>query len=297
MSDVDPSPSSPLLAWLADSPMFIDRDQVGAFYDAVVRPAFRPVQLQISKSRSEQLEKSFGARLGATLPVWFPWLKLDTGIEVGRDTVTGEQNEESITLEPVNNAERQLVGLTLHYLVNLPERVCLHDGGQSRLPEPAAILASPRMIAFIDAPPGAQFIPLAAELDNGRVVTFFEPLVDKLKRAGGRLPPQYPQDISTAESIRQRDAYWAWFSSEWNPNDVVQVMEDVIAAAGRPRWMDYRAVLGSGEILHLHMAGRGDYDTGAFAYNLVKRGWRHGIRIVGSLKSKPGLNILAIYEK
>jgi hypothetical protein len=29
----------------------------------------------------------------------------------------------------------------------------------------------------------------------------------------------------------------------------------------------------------------------------VKRGWKHGVRIVGSLKSNPGLNVLAIYEK
>jgi hypothetical protein len=27
------------LAWLADAPLFIDRDQVAGFYDAVVRPA------------------------------------------------------------------------------------------------------------------------------------------------------------------------------------------------------------------------------------------------------------------
>ena len=45
------------------------------------------------------------------------------------------------------------------------------------------------------------------------------------------------------------------------------------------------------------MAGRGEFDTGVFAYNLIKRGWRRGLRIVGSLKSKPALNVLAIYEK
>jgi hypothetical protein len=33
------------------------------------------------------------------------------------------------------------------------------------------------------------------------------------------------------------------------------------------------------------------------AYNLIRRGERYELRIVGSLKSKPALNVLAIYEK
>jgi hypothetical protein len=41
---------------------------------------------------------------------------------------------------------------------------------------------------------------------------------------------------------------------------------------------------------------RGDYDTGVFAYNFIRRGERYGLRIVGSLKSKPALNVLAAYE-
>ena len=46
----------------------------------------------------------------------------------------------------------------------------------------------------------------------------------------------------------------------------------------------------------LHVVARGDYDTGVFAYNLISRGLRDGLRIVGSLKSQPALNVLAIYD-
>jgi hypothetical protein len=56
--DVPVSGSMPDLSWLADSPVFIDSQQVGAFYDAVVGPAFRTVELQVSASHTEQLEKS-----------------------------------------------------------------------------------------------------------------------------------------------------------------------------------------------------------------------------------------------
>jgi len=42
---VSANDSVPDLSWLADSPMFIDGQQIGAFYDAVVGPAFRTVEL------------------------------------------------------------------------------------------------------------------------------------------------------------------------------------------------------------------------------------------------------------
>ena len=58
-----------------------------------------------------------------------------------------------------------------------------------------------------------------------------------------------------------------------------------------------RTTLNSGETLHLHAVARGEYDTGIFAYNLISRGLRFGLRIVGSLKSQLALNALAIYEK
>jgi hypothetical protein len=297
MPDSDTGPNPSWLPWLADSPMFIDGQQVGAFYDAVLRPTFRTVQLQISKTRLDQLEKSFGARLGAKLPAWFPWLKLDTDVEATRAKTASQQDAESITLEPVESPSRQLVELCLHYLVNQPDRVWFHEGTDWRLPTQKEILTTPRMIALVDTPPGTQFIPLAAELNDGHVVTFFDPLIEKLQRRGGMLPVQYPDDASTNEGKRQRDYYWAWFSSQWNANKVVQAIEDVIGVGGRPRWFDYRVPLGNSEVLHLHVAGRGEFDTGVFAYNLVKRGWKHGLRIAGSLKSQPGLNVLAIYEK
>ena len=45
------------------------------------------------------------------------------------------------------------------------------------------------------------------------------------------------------------------------------------------------------------VSARSDYDTGIFAYNFIRRGEPYGLRIVGSLKSQPALNVLAVYEK
>jgi WD40 repeat protein len=45
------NPAALDLSWLADAPVFIDSRQIGAFYDAVVGPAFRTVQLQVIASQ------------------------------------------------------------------------------------------------------------------------------------------------------------------------------------------------------------------------------------------------------
>jgi hypothetical protein len=153
------------------------------------------------------------------------------------------------------------------------------------------------MVAFVDIPPGARFLPQAAELNNGRVVTFFSPLIEKLKRDGGTLPGAYPRTPETEAGTQQRDAYWGWFAQHWNADEAVKVVEEGIGSSGRPRWIDYRMAFGTGQELHLHVVARGDYDTGVFAYGIIRRGERFGLRIVGSLESQPALNVLAIYEK
>ena len=270
---VPTSDSMPDLSWLADSPVFIDSQQINAFYDAVVGPAFRTVEVQISAGRTGQLEKSAGVRLGAGLPALFPWLKLNADVDAGRVITSGRQEGSNIILQPVESAARQLVELSLHYLVNQPGRICV-VGQESPLPSSDVIAASPRMIAFVDAGPGTRFLPQAAELNDGRVVTYFGPLVETLKRDGGTLPVGYPDSTFTDAGKLQRDAYWNWFSDHWNADKAVRVIEDVIGDGGRPRWIDYRTTLNNGETLHLHVVARGDYDTGIFAYNLISRGLR-----------------------
>lgn len=56
-------------------------------------------------------------------------------------------------------------------------------------------------------------------------------------------------------------------------------------------------IFSTGETLHLDVSARGDYDTGIVAYYVIRRGERHGLRIVGGLKSQPALNLLAAYDK
>lgn len=76
------------------------------------------------------------------------------------------------------------------------------------------------------------------------------------------------------------------------------VVENAASKNGRIKWIDYRLPIShEGDTIHLHVCPNGDYDTGVFAYNLIKRGFKHGLRLVGTLKSEPDMNVLAIFEK
>ena len=78
----------------------------------------------------------------------------------------------------------------------------------------------------------------------------------------------------------------------------LEVVEDA-AKKDEIAWVDFNVPLdpAGSEFLHLHVASRGSFDTGVFAYNFVRRGFLHGIRIVGTLKTGPDLNVLAIFER
>lgn len=290
------SSSEPDLSWLADAPVFIDGYQIGAFYDAVVGRGFRAVQLRLSAGQTEQLERSAGGSMNAGSSALFSWLKFDVGANVGRTRSRIRREGQSVVLEPAESPSMRLVQLTLHYMGNQPDRICAVTRG-TEVPGHEEISASPRMLVFIDVPPETMFLPQAAELDGGRVVTFFSALTEKLRQDQDSRVAEYPATDATDKGKRQRDAYWQWYADHWKTDEVVKVAEEVIGGGGRPRWIDYRMTFATGEDLTLHVEGHGDYDTGVFAYNMIRRGWRFGLRIVGSLKSQPALNVLAVYEK
>ncbi|WP_155948733.1 hypothetical protein [Mycobacterium sp. URHB0044] len=286
------------LAWLADAPLFIDDEQIRAMYDAVLRPAYNETEVQLTAQQANSLDRTAGLRGTLGLGNLFPWLKAEIGSELTEKHGTNETSGRTVKLVPTDSPTRQLVELGLHYVLNLPsDRTWICPTGENwQPPSREDIIGSPRILAAIDFPERTQFLPSAAELNDGRVITFFEPLTKAFIKDGDSLPIRYPDNPSANDFAIQRDAYWAWFSDRWDANKVVRVIETTIGSGGRPRWIDYRVVTPGGPI-HLHLVGRGNVDTGIFAYNVVKRGWSYGVRAIGTVKSKPDINVFAIYEK
>jgi hypothetical protein len=278
--------------------MFIDTTQVEAFYDAVLRPDYEGASLTLSDSVTR------GVKVGgeATVGVAIPWLAK------GETKVTGETERsralgQEATLNVISNPYRHLLALTIHYATEKNDRLVLGRadgsaacGGQEvglGWAEDDFIQKTPRALLLIDFPPGTKFIPAALELEKGEVKRVFEDFAKRLKEGE---PPEYPGSDSGTDA---RDEYWEWFAKRYSATAAMEVVEDTMKEEQKISWIAFRVPLrgDAGPMMHLHIAPRGQYETGAFAYNFVKRAFKHGIRLVGTLKSEPDLNVLAIFER
>ncbi len=302
------------LEWLADAPLFIDREQVEAFYDAIARPETKSGAVQTTRTIVDKLNGKVSASVEASAKLprlfkVFPFLDAEAKVSGGVEG-SAEHDDEKVEHSeylPIDTPQRQLVQLALHYFATWPGRIVLVSGkpdlGEEWLRSDFA-QDTPRALVFIDFPKHTLFIPSAAEVASGKVEMIFPRLEKAYSEPGGTSAPRYPSahaDLTDAQDIERQCAYWQWFSTGMrkSPNLATIAVEETIAAGGgRVQWIDYRVPLGDGiKPLHLHISGRGAYDTGVFAYNLIQRGFKHGLRVVGTLKSEPDVNVLAIFEK
>lgn len=310
--------NSEYLKWLADAPLFIDETQINALHDATLRPDGEQdyVDIAITKEMLAKLNLKGGAGLEVGLPdfltAMIPGLaatakvKGEAGGEVDRTT----KDSKTIRVRSIHNPQRKLQELVLHYAAQKSDRlnfVSCKDLAKDDWRKPAEIVKAPKILVFLDLPSldeedaGAGvsstiIIPTAAEFSEGTIKQIYSDLEQRLLiklRYPSRKPGQ------TAEALRdERKQYWNSFIEKFNDTEAMVAVEEAAKGLGRLRWIDYRLRLGAnGDTLHLHCCPTEKYDTGVFAYNLIKRGHKHGLRIVGTLKSEPDLNVLAIYEK
>lgn len=303
-----------LLSWLADAPMFADEKQIAHFYDAVVQPVARVEKrtVRLSKQLTAALKGTAGIEVEGKLGSWLSdWLlglsgkvKGSVGVDGSGEGTTGEEVE--VELFPIETPQRQLVQLTLFYLTQLETRLFfVRSPDQDDWRQESEVSRAPRMLVFLDF--GGQIsgdeaigrfraIPTAAEFQDGHI----EPFYQELSAPTGERPPKYPEDerADAHALIEARKQYWHWFSENVSPNQAMTAVERAASRHGRIRWIDYRVMLDAdGNTLHLHCAPDCQYDTGTFAYQLIKRGSKHGLRLVGTMKSEPAINLLAAYEK
>jgi hypothetical protein len=296
------------LGWLADAPLFIDTEHVAAFYDAVVRPEAerKKITLSLKSMESEKTTTSGELTTEVSIAKWittiFPFLDAKIGgkVAAASEAEHGTESAREIELQPINSPQRQLVQLALHYAVNLPNRIRVISNPTDRSwYDDLYAQALPRALVFIDFPAKSAFMPMAVELDNGKVVLIYDEyaksLVDEKKSPNPRPDDRKLTEEQKATAWRN---YWKWYSDHFDSYIAMRTIESQVGSGGRVRWIDYRFPLSSdGETVHLHLAGHGSFDTGVFAYNLVRRGFEHGLRLVGTLKSGQDINVLAIFEK
>lgn len=303
------------LYWLTDAPLFIDADQVSRFYDAVARPQTvgGATKIEITDETVNELRGKLGLEAGVTtqalaaLLMAFvkPSIEIDAEVEGSRSSTQGKVV--SYDLKEVDTPQSQLEALALLYLTRFPKRIFFVDKpGDMPWRDPESIVAVPRSLVFLNLPSleeakddvrRTKLIPTVAEFQNGAIDSIYP----RLLAENGECPPNYPEEKpnETPQQLNaERRTYWQWFDKHYSARTAMEEIEKSATKNGRIRWIDYRLPLNDeGDSLHLHVHAFEKYDTGDLAYNFVKRGSKHGVRIVGTLKSEPDLNVLAIYEK
>lgn len=307
------------LLWLADAPLFIDSSQIERFYNAVARPSTKKgkTTVDVSKERALELAGALGVEGGISPGdfggVLAPIMKaLGVKLTAKGELKGGGQRKKAerttIELIEVEDPMRQLVQLTLHYMTNHKDRLFLPSSPSEKPWRDAKTIAMvPRALVFLDLPGEAtvpangaktRLIPTAAEFANGKI----ELIYNNLHGDNEAAVPKYPEpkvDVSAAALAESRKTYWKWFADNFSATLSMVSIEKAASDAGcRIQWIDYRLpITDQGETLHLHFTPSGHYDTGVFAYNLVKRGFKHGLRLVGTVKAEPDINVLAVFEK
>lgn len=308
------------LAWISDAPMFIDDCLIEKFFDAIVRPAYEHTSISEAKETSRSADIKLAAELAAKgslkIPAWLPEWILPLNAELtATGTAQGSGNLSNSTskltqLKPIWNAERQLEELTRHYFQFHPGRLVVdlkpfdqeENGKDWTLfnATPEFFTEVPRPLAFLDLSPGTMIIPTAAEFEDGTVSLLYKDLVRKLTTEEGGPKREYPDGAKLPpEQLKQkRQEYWSSYKDFYSSTQAMLVIEEASKRHKRIRWIDFRMPIGDeGETLHLHVIPAGKSDAGVFGYNFVRRAFKHGVRLVGTLKSEPDMNVLAIYDK
>jgi hypothetical protein len=294
------------LMWTADAPLFIDEQRVDAFYDAVFRPDYGETSLTLA----EKVHRNTSIGGQATLSGIFPGLFAKAGGTLSAEHSRGRDDGQERSLQPISNAYRHLLALTLHYATDKDKQQRLvlartpseaTDGTHAQLspdwllPSSEFIRMPPRAMIMLELTQGCKLIPAFVELSDGNLKPLFKDLETGLEERAKTPAPEYPGSQAT---LAKRNEYWQWFAENFDDRVALKVVE-AAASGARVQWIAYRVSFGddTGPFLHLTITARGKYDTGIFGYNLINRGLKHGLRLIGTLKSEPDIDVLAIFER
>lgn len=295
------------LQWLLDAPLFVDEALTARLFDAVVRPSYEVQSREVGEVSETARRRLLGGEAEGAYDLGLSFLtgalKLRGQVSGERETTKTDATSTTRTEVRVDTAGRRLEEITLVYLTNHPDRIVFVDAdgsastfsGKSLTIENLETAAEepPRILAFVDISPKTPIIPMACELEAGSAQRIYETYIEKQWK-GEQDKPEYPSDGADQEARR---AYWRALADRFSSRVGMEVIETA-GAGGKLGWIDFRMPIGAaGDAMHLHLVPGGRYYTGVFAYNMVRRGYRQGIRLVGTLKAGMDLNVLAVFDK
>lgn len=300
------------LKWLLDAPLFVDETLVERQFDALVRPEFELQSREIGSTSEEARRRLTGGEAVVGGKIGIPFLTSGGATIKGKhERETGSKNSrsEKFTEVPVNSTGRKLEEIAAYYLSEAAERIVFLDAdGLATTFEGATLTIAqldalageaPRALIFLEVPPNTPITPMACELTTGKIRLLYETYADKVF-GPSKKSPVYPSDKESTPETRAK--YWRALTEAFQSRAAMEVVEcagDPAAngESSRLAWIDFRLPIGGKDTLHLHCVPDGRWHTGVFGYNFVRRGYRQGVRIVGTLKAGLDLNVLAIFDR
>ena len=312
--EVNPDPrAKKRLQWLLDAPLFADEKLIGNFFDAVVRPEFEVQSREVGSSTEDVRRRLTGGEATAGFQMGISFIGSTNITAKGKhEWERGRKQMEShkLTEVAVNSVGRRLEEIATLYVSKYPERVVFLDGdgtittfdGRRLSVEELERVADepPRMLVFVEFTPNTPIMPMACELLSGRVVLLHERYNKKVFPPDGEaaqnilLMPIQPE--RRALLIGKPSRRHSSPARQWRSSRVPATQTRRSARTSLPgstfacRW-------GVQHTLHLHCVPDGNAHTGVFGYNFVRRGFRQGVRIVGTLKAGLDVNALAIFDR
>ncbi|QGX96325.1 hypothetical protein EI982_16850 [Haloplanus rallus] len=325
------------LYWLVDIPLFIDEERIGQFHDIVVQPLtssiYQEQKVESEETESSQTVKKGGAKgegkaKGKVAPPGLLEMLASADVSL-KTTLKGQYEKQSsesyrTAYEFTATAPRQLAEISIHYDKFRQDRIHINQlPNDQTWRAKEEIDKTPRELVYLELPNEKEanqneelvetkLVPVAAEFEDGAVEPLYEELIEHIhSEILDRASSGDDQDIESIMSYpertefedpqelqEQRHEYWNQFQEFFEPKKAMEVVESAAKEHGRIDWIAFRLPLQqSGETLHLHLEPKKQYPNGTFAYNFIKRGQKHGLRLVGTLKSEPDMNVLAVYER
>lgn len=304
--------------FLADAPMFIDGAQVERLYEAIFQPEYEAASrtLATGSAKAKELSSELAMVVEASVPTIF---KVSGNYKVADKEGTTDSHNESIVETAVKSSERRLEKLIRLYVYSYPERifrvnhnltdisrydVSTKNWVQSSWDTIELCLDEPGIRPFVvfDLGKETKFIPMVTELSNGKIVNLCQNLISASSQGQNTVFPPYPIR-GTPNFVSNQQTYWLALSGIFNSLNAMNEVENATNAGVSPariEWIDYRLVGFKNMIpipIHLHVVARGQYATGTFAYQTIRRAESVGVRVVGTLKKGADVNVLAIYER
>lgn len=290
------------LWFVVDIPLFIDSQAVEKLYDALSRPEFETKSRRLSSTKTKSNEFQDDLTLTGEIGL-APFMKASTSAKFGQKRNTSDSHTNDLNQEANHSTEMRFEKIINFYARNYPDRVFWVKNDLSEVNDTNGQLLTwqnvsdlipapaPRPLIVFDLPKGSKLIPMAAENVKGELKEIYKEYINKLPN-GNQIPPYN-------STPGNPNIYWEKLEELFDPIIAMRSIEESTNDGNRIDWLDYRLISKSGNTvipIHLHLVPKGEYNTGTFAYQTVRRGFKHGIKIVGTLKQGEDVNVLAIYE-